>query len=226
MKLQQINRGKGKYYHVYLPKNVVEHALHWHRGDNLEFQVINDNLVLKRLENLPNRYLEESTCPICYNHCVVIKALKNPRRNEFIILYRCPIDHLVIKKFFPESTMDEWRYMVKETVTTCDLCGSDLLEEQFRKQARSPLHPYIKIRFQCRECGRVRVKVIADEILQDPQGSPINTIGPIIQKNRQVIHRPPRNKIPPKNCPVCQEEVLKDSVFCGQCGALLIDGEY
>ncbi|MHA1264343.1 MAG: zinc-ribbon domain-containing protein [Candidatus Helarchaeota archaeon] len=219
MKLQQINRGKSKYYHVYLPKNVVEHALHWHRGDTLEYQVINNSLVLKKLPHPTNRYLEELSCPICFNHCVVIKILRNVKRNEFIVIARCPIDHIVIKKFFPMNELPDWKFIVKETVTTCDLCGSDFLEEQFRRHSET--RKFTKIRYMCRECHRARVKIIADEIIEDRGRLPELVISPIIQKNREVIH-----KLPPHRCPVCQEEVPPDAVFCGQCGTLLINGEY
>jgi len=220
MKLQQITRGTSKYYHVYLPKSIVERVLHWHQGDNLEYKVINDNLVLKKLPHPVNKFLEELSCPICFNHCVVIKVIKNPKRNEFKIVARCPLDYTPVRAFFSESTLGEWKWYLHETVNICDVCGG-LLEEQIRKHSRSIARPYYKLVLRCRECGRKRVKVIADEILQVPEEIPENISPPIIQKNTKLKH-----KVPPKSCPTCDEEVLADTVFCGQCGTCLINGEF
>lgn len=220
LKLQQITRGKSKYYHVYLPKNIVERVLRWHQGDNLEYNVINENLVLKKLVHPVNEYLEELSCPICLNHCVAIKIIKNPRRSEFIVVARCPIDHIIIKKFFPENAIREWKWYVHETVGICDVCGG-ILQEQLRKHARSTARSFYKIKYVCQNCHRGRVKVIADQILAEPENLPRDLPPPIIQKNPKITR-----KLPPKRCPVCEEEVLPESVFCGQCGQLLISGEF
>ena len=216
MKLQQINRGKSQYYHVYLPKSIIERVLQWYQGDNLEYRVINNTLVLKKLTQPANKYLESLSCPICYSHCVVVKAIENLRRNEFIIVSRCPQDHSVIKKLFSKANLTEWKWYIHETIAICDLCGGILGEP--RKKAIS--RGFQKIKYVCRDCGRARVKVIADTLLVAPEVPPQNMAAPIIQKNREII-----SKTPPTVCPVCQEEVLPDAVFCGQCGTFLLNGE-
>jgi rubrerythrin len=218
MKLQQINRGKSQYYHVYLPKNIVERVLEWHQSDNLEYKVINNSLVLKKVTQAVNKYLEELSCPVCYNHCVIIKIIKNPKRNEFIIISRCPQDHSIIKKTFLQANLAEWKWYIHETINICDICGGPL-EEQFRKHSKSTARSFHKIKFICRDCGRRRIKVIADIILT-PENPPENVIPPVIQKNREIT-----SKTPPSVCPVCQEEALQDAVFCGQCGTFLMNSE-
>jgi len=220
MKLQQINRGKSQYYHVYLPKNIVEHVLQWHQSDNLEYKVINNSLILKRVTQPVNKYLEELSCPICYNHCVIIKAIKHPKRNEYVIVSRCPQDHSVIKKSFQQTNLAEWKWYIHETINICDICGGPL-EEQIRKHSKSIIRAYFRLKFICRDCGRIRVKVIADTILtsESPPSSDIKPL--IVQKNRDIT-----NKTPPSVCPICQEEVVRNAVFCGQCGSFLISSEF
>ena len=221
MKLQQITRGKSKYYHVYLPKNIVEHVIHWHQGDNLEYQVINNNLVLKKLVHPVDKYLEALSCPVCFNHCVVIKIMRNPKRGEYRIVARCTIDLIRIVKIFPENALYEWKWYIRETVHRCDICGG-LLEEQLRKESRSLTRPFAKIKFLCRDCQRKRIKVIAKEILDEgDQPPPKDLYSPVIYKKRHLSQ-----KHPPKNCPTCEEEVLPNHVFCSSCGACLLNGEY
>ncbi|MDD1778294.1 MAG: hypothetical protein LUQ65_09010 [Candidatus Helarchaeota archaeon] len=216
MKLQQINRGNSQYYHVYLPKSIIERVLQWHQGDNLEYRVISSTLVLKKLTQPVNKYLESLSCPICYNHCVVIKVIENPRRNEFTVVSRCPQDHSVIKKFFSKANISEWKWYIHETITICDLCGGILGEPRKKAIARG----FQKIKYVCRDCRRARVKVIADSFLMEPEVPPLNITPQIIPKNREIL-----SKTPPSICPVCQEEVLQDAVFCGQCGTFLLNGE-
>ncbi|NVM53576.1 MAG: hypothetical protein HWN66_07705 [Candidatus Helarchaeota archaeon] len=218
MKLQQITRGKGKYYHVYLPKNIIEHVLHWHQGDNLEYKVISDNsIILKKLLYPVNKYLEDLSCPVCFNHCVTIKGIKIPKRNEFKIVARCPLDHLVTKTFFSQRSLAEWKWYIHETINICDLCGG-FLEEEVRKHASSTVRPFYKIVFRCRDCGRTRSKVIADEIVDLSEKPPDDITPPIIQKNQKI-----RQKSRVKVCPTCEEEVPSNHVFCSQCGTFLTE---
>lgn len=50
MKIQEIIRNGAKYYHIYLPKSIIENVLQWQGKDNLNFYVVGDKLVLSREE--------------------------------------------------------------------------------------------------------------------------------------------------------------------------------
>ena len=168
-----------------------------------------------------DRYLEMLSCPICFSHCVVVKAIKSSRRPDFRIVARCPLDHIPIRAFFPQNAIAEWRGYISEMVSRCDICGG-ILEEDLRKASRSTTRPFFKIRYVCTDCQRVRVKVIAKEILVDMEEKPPKSIiSPIIHKTVPI-----KQKQPIKVCPVCEESVPSDHVFCSQCGTCLIYGEF
>jgi hypothetical protein len=70
MRIQEITRNGAKYYHIYLPKNIVENVLQWQGKDNLNFYVVGDKLVLSK-EEIPlalssdTENPSKSPCALC-----------------------------------------------------------------------------------------------------------------------------------------------------------------
>jgi hypothetical protein len=219
MKLQQITRGKSKYYHVYLPKNIVERVLHWNQGENLEYKVISNNLILKKSLSPVDKYQEMLSCPICSNHCVIVKIRRNPKRNEYKIVARCPIDRTPVRAIFDQNSFNDWKKHL-QTIWVCDLCGGTL-EEQVKKFSGINLRARVKLRLFCRDCGRTRVKVIALDMYRSAEiNSNVGLAPPIIHKKIPISQ-----KTPLRICPVCEEAVSPEHAFCGSCGTCLISRE-
>ncbi len=70
MRIQEISRNGAKYYHIYLPKNIIENVLQWQGKDNLKFSVVGDKLVLSKDETTLALSSDsedpcKSRCPLC-----------------------------------------------------------------------------------------------------------------------------------------------------------------
>jgi hypothetical protein len=215
MKIQEIKRNGSKYYHIYLPKNIVENVLHWHGRDKLSYLVVNDTLVLKKDSTPSNEWENRISCKLCYNPTILIKAIKNSMRHQYFIVSRCPLDHAISKISLPANEFTEWKNVLIPQIFTCDICGGTLIEEK-RKFVKSNIGFRVHLKLFCRDCGRHRVKVIAQEIwdelhLQDtepPAPSPDTTSGT------------PRKF--PLHCPTCEQPIARDQSFCGQCGTCIV----
>lgn len=215
MKIQEIHRNGSKYYHVYLPKSVIENVLGWQGKDKLSYRVENNILVLKKEDHHDNEWLDTICCHMCYNTTILIKILKNPLRNQYNLVSRCPDDHNILKTTLPTSHFEAWNSLIIPQIFQCDLCGGSLLEEK-RKFVRSNLGFRIRLKLFCRDCGRHRIKVIAQEIWDlttppetqpPPFKTPFETSSP-----RKTIYT---------HCPTCEEPINPAQSFCSQCGTCL-----
>lgn len=70
MRIQEIIRNGAKYYHIYLPKSIIENVLQWQGKDSLNFSVVGDKLVLSReettlAESSDSENPIKSHCPLC-----------------------------------------------------------------------------------------------------------------------------------------------------------------
>ena len=213
MKIQEIRRNGSKYYHIYLPKNIIENVLHWKGKDTLIYHVANDMLILKK-DNIPSgEWQSHINCRICFNPTVVIKLMKNPLRSQYSLVARCPLDHTIIKTSLPANQLNNWKGMILPQIYTCDICNGILLEEK-RKFVRSSIGFRVHLRLFCRDCGRHRVKVIAQEIWDE-------------LRLRDSAPTPPLPPFPSKkmaqHCPTCEEPISPEQSFCRQCGTCLFN---
>ncbi len=213
MKVQEIRRNGGKYYHIYLPKNIIENVLNWHGRDNLNYLVVNDTLILKKDPPPANGWQSHLNCKICYIPTVLIKIIKNSLKEQYIIVARCPQDHTILKTNFPANRFHEWNSIFKSHLFTCDICNGVLLQER-RKFVRSTVGFRVHLRLFCRDCGRHRVKVIAQELWDEmhiqESAAPTLPATPFLKKTL------------PHYCPTCEEPISSNQSFCGQCGTCLI----
>jgi hypothetical protein len=213
MKIQEIRRNGSKYYHIYLPKNIVENVLHWKGKDTLLYSVVSDTLVLRRNLEPTNEWQNYISCKICFNPAIIIKLIKNPIRKQYILIARCPLDHTVLKATLPINRLSEWKPMILPQIFTCDICNGTLMEEK-RKFARTGNGFRVHMRLFCRNCGRHRIKVLAQEIWDElnlPSCTPLSPQTFSKAKSPSFAH-----------CPTCEEPISPAQPFCGQCGTCLI----
>ena len=216
MKIQEIRRNGSKYYHIYLPKNIIENVLHWKGKDTLIYHVANDMLILKKDVIPSGEWQNYLNCKICYNPTIIIKLINNPLRRQYSLVARCPLDHTIIKTSLPANQLNNWKGMILPQIYTCDICNGILLEEK-RKFVRSSIGFRVHLRLFCRDCFRHRIKVIAQEIwdelhLHDSDSTHSPPISPTSPSKRPAPH-----------CPTCEEPISPEQSFCGQCGTCLFN---
>ncbi|MHA1265654.1 MAG: zinc-ribbon domain-containing protein [Candidatus Helarchaeota archaeon] len=219
MKIQEITRNGSKYYHVYLPKNIVEKVLCWKGKDTLSYRVLKNSLVLKRDSDPLNEWEEELACKACDNPTVIIKIIKNPLRNQYLVVSRCPFDHSILKTSLPVAQLPQWKPLIVSQIFHCDLCNGLLLEEK-RKYIRSNLGFRVRLKLFCKDCHHHRIKVIAHELWDN-----INQSIPIPSPSK--IQTFLENSFPQPqsftHCPTCEEPISPNQAFCSQCGTPLLE---
>ncbi|HUX98288.1 MAG TPA: zinc ribbon domain-containing protein [Candidatus Deferrimicrobium sp.] len=219
MKIQEIIRNGSKYYHIYLPKNVIENVLHWRGKESLAYQVINESLIIKKEINLSDEWQEHLSCKVCYNPVNPIKIMKNPLRNTYIVVARCPTDQTIIKTTLPATEFHAWKTIILSRIFNCDICNGTLIEER-RKFIHSSIGFRVHLRMFCRDCGRHRIKVLAQELwdelhLQDSHPSASHSLPPEPSEDPTTVR-----------CPTCEEPIDLDQSFCGQCGTFIINNPH
>ncbi|MHA1132488.1 MAG: hypothetical protein ACTSQI_07835 [Candidatus Helarchaeota archaeon] len=215
MKIQEIRRNGNKYYHIYLPKNIIENVLHWKGRDNLVYRVVNETLVLNKESSPSNEWLTRICCKVCYTPTIIIKIIKNSLRRQYIIVARCPIDHIISKIVLPASNFHEWKTVIIPQILSCDICNGKLIEER-RKFVRSNIGFRVHLKLFCRDCGRHRVKVIAQELWDELHLKEYSSPMP---QSQSATNTPQKH---PLLCPTCEEPIRPDQSFCSQCGSCLI----
>jgi hypothetical protein len=214
MKIQEIIRNGSKYYHIYLPKNVIENVLHWQGRDSLAYHVINESLIIKKEATMSDEWQEHLSCKVCFNPANPIKIMKNPLRNNYIIIARCPNDQTILKTTFPATDFHIWKTVVLSRIFKCDICNGTLIEER-RKFIHSNIGFRVHLRLFCRDCGRHRIKVLAQELWDELH---IQGTGPPLN---QPLHQETLEDPTTLHCPTCEEPISPDQSFCGQCGTCI-----
>ncbi|MHA1232061.1 MAG: double zinc ribbon domain-containing protein [Candidatus Helarchaeota archaeon] len=208
MRLQVIKRNGRFYFHVYLPKNIVEHVLKWERGEELTFTVIEDGLILRK-NNVPNfndddwsKLLE---CEHCNRPTSYIKGVI--KKNHLICVARCSKCKKRKRITLPLTEINTWLKNIKDMIERCDLCNEKTLKQvrvRYGYDWRSS--NYAAIVYFCKKCGVERTKIIPYDILENI---------------RDIV--PKKIELPVIKCIYCGA-IIKDleSSTCKNCGKIIV----
>ena len=230
MKLQVIKRNGRFYFHVYLPKNIVEHVLKWERGEQLIFSIIDDGLILHK-KNTPDfrndDWSKDLECNNCNIPTIFIKGLI--RKNELIFISRCHQCKKPKKIILPMDEKENWLKNVEDMIERCDICNKKTLERKrvkFGWDGKST--NYVTIVYYCSNCERERTKIIPYKLISSyMEISPKKIDLPIIKcvfcnkeiNNYEDLTCPHCNNI--IKCEKCGNLIIERSRYCIHCGSEL-----
>jgi len=227
MKLQVIRRNGKQYFHIYLPKNIIEQVLRWEPGERLTFRVIEDGLVIRR-SNIPDfkqtNWDMIFNCSYCNIKASYIKGVI--RGNEFVVLLRCSRCKKRKKVILPLKEKSNWMKSVEDIIKRCDICNRKSLKEVRLRLSWSRRNVnYATVVYYCLNCNLERTKLIPFEILEDIKDRNIKDIeipkirciycGEIIEDYNEVECPNCKNVI---ICPRCENILTERSRFCTNCG--------
>jgi len=218
LKLQVIKRNGRFYFHVYLPKNIIEHILRWERGEELNFQVIDDCLIIRK-SNTPNfkhsDWSKALECDFCNRKTIFIKGVI--KKNQLIIISRCVKCKKRKKIILPLSEKNNWLGHVEEMIERCDLCGEKSLETiRARFGWDWKAINYATIVYLCKNCKTERTKIIPYDILSDIRGILPKKVE--LPKIKCVYCGYEINNYDENTCPNCHKEII-----CKKCGNFILE---
>ncbi|MBD3229675.1 MAG: hypothetical protein GF329_15955 [Candidatus Lokiarchaeota archaeon] len=208
MKLQVIKRNNRRYFHVYLPKNIVDHVLKWEKGEELSFSVIEDGLILRKSNMLNFKNDDWSENLKCDNCKILMAFIKGViRNNELVFVSRCPRCDSRKKIVLPLNEKENWMNQIEETIKICDICNKkELKKVRARYGWDRKSTNYAKIVYFCKNCGIERTKIVPFKILSE-----FTTI-----KTEKI-------ELPQIECVYCRYKIEDyDSTTCPNCNNIII----
>lgn len=232
MKLQVITRNGRYYFHVYLPKNIIQHVLKWERGEELSFSVMDDGLIIRK-SNTPNfkddNWNKILECDNCKIKTAFIKG--RVRKDEFILVSRCPKCKQHKKILLTLKEKDNWLDFIEEMIERCDICGNKDLEQlRVRYGWDWKSENYAKIVYYCPNCELERTKIVPHLVLMDlKEHLNQKTELPVFKcvycnykiENYDIDRCPNCNNI--ITCKRCGNFIIERSRYCVHCGEEIED---